>query len=57
MEMKQRSRTVKRAALLASTALIALLGACQAPAAGDDSSSAPVATSGGGKPSSGSSGY
>ncbi|MGO8920469.1 MAG: hypothetical protein ACLQJR_31630 [Stellaceae bacterium] len=52
-ELTRRSRTARRATLLASTAIIALLGACQGPSAGsgaDASSTAPAASSSGDYP-------
>ncbi|MGO8916816.1 MAG: hypothetical protein ACLQJR_13000 [Stellaceae bacterium] len=48
MELTRRSRTAKRATLLASTAIIALLGACQGPGSGA-SSTAPATSSSGDK--------
>ncbi len=48
MEPTRRSRTAKRAILLASTAIIALLSACQSPGGGAGASStAPAPSSSG----------
>jgi hypothetical protein len=47
MEAKDQLKSMKRAAILASTAVIALLSACQAPAGNSNpSSTVPAAKSG-----------
>jgi hypothetical protein len=58
MDSEKRSRFATRAAILASTAIIALLSACQAPAGNTTpSSTAPSAAKGGEKIDGGGGGY